>query len=491
MAFQMPDGWELVVGLEVHVELNTATKMFSASPVDFAGEPNTRVFPLDAGLPGTLPVINGRAVEAAARLGLAINCGVAERCVMHRKNYFYPDLPKGYQISQYDVPLCHDGWLDLDVEDYDDIVRVRIERLHMEEDTGKSTHVGGAGRLHGADASMIDYNRAGIPLLEIVSRPDIHDPAVAMAYVREVQAIVKALGVSDAKLEEGSMRCDANVSVNRVGATEFGTRREIKNVNSIRSVGRAIAYEAFAQIDEIEAGATIVQETRHWDEAKGVTSTLRRKETVADYRYFPDPDLVAIVSVPEWVDGLRASLPELPRVTRDRITAMGVASPQAVSMVGGDEMLGWFDAGVAAGADPRTLANWITGDVVGQLGQAGLTETESGLTGAHLAELVGMVDGGALSTKMAKDVLVGVIESRGAKSPSEVAQERGLEQMSDTGALQAIVDDVIARNPAVVEKIRGGADKAIGALVGQVMGATRGQANPGMVNDLLRAAIDG
>ncbi len=488
MVTKMPEGWKLVVGLEVHVELNTLTKMFSASPVDFAGEPNTRVFPIDAGLPGTLPVINREAVTAAARLGLAINCGITERCRMHRKNYYYPDLPKGYQISQYDVPLCHDGWLDLEVEGRQ--LRVEIERLHMEEDTGKSTHVGGAGRLQGADKSLIDYNRAGIPLLEIVSRPDIFDPETAQAYVRELQGIVKALGVSDAKLEEGSMRCDANVSVMRTDATELGTRREIKNVNSIKSIGRAIAYEAQAQIDEIEAGDTIFMETRHWDENAEVTSTLRRKETVADYRYFPDPDLVEIVSTPEWVAQLKAALPELPRVARERILASGVGEAQTATIVNSD-LIVVFDEAVATGADASTVGNLVANNLVGELSEQGVSLEESGVTGQHVGELVKLVEDGTLSNKMAKEVLAGVVEARGQKSPSQIADDRGLKQMSDTSELQTIIDDVIARNPAIVEKIRGGADKAIGALVGQVMGATKGQANPGMVNQLLKAAIDG
>jgi aspartyl-tRNA(Asn)/glutamyl-tRNA(Gln) amidotransferase subunit B len=486
MVTKVREGWELVVGLEVHVELNTRSKMWCGCATDFGGEPNTRVCPVCTGQPGALPVVNGAAVESAARLGLALNCEVVEDCRFHRKNYFYPDMPKNYQISQYDIPLCSDGWLDLEVEGED--VRVRIERLHMEEDTGKSLHVGDTGRLHGADRSLIDYNRAGIPLLEIVSRPDISDPETAQAYLRELQGIVQTLGVSDARMEEGSIRCDANVSVNRPGEG-LGTRREIKNLNSVRSLGRAIAYEAEAQIDVLEDGGTIVMETRHWDEERGVTETLRRKETVADYRYFPDPDLVEIHSAPEWVQALRQTLPELPAASRKRLADADVPAAQAATIVGGG-MIGWYDHAVAAGADPRVVANWLAGEVTGRIAAAGLEPDTSGLTGAHVAELITLIDEGTLSNKLAKEVLEGVVESRGAKLPSQIASERGLEQVSDEGELRAIVERVVADNPGVVEKIRGGADKAIGALVGQVMQATKGQANPALANQLLRETID-
>ncbi|MBW3659576.1 MAG: Asp-tRNA(Asn)/Glu-tRNA(Gln) amidotransferase subunit GatB [Actinobacteria bacterium] len=486
MPTTLRDGWELVVGLEVHVELNTNTKMWCGCATDFGGEPNTRVCPVCTGQPGALPVVNGVAVESAARLGLALNCSVVEDCRFHRKNYFYPDMPKNYQISQYDVPLCSDGFLEVEVEGEE--VRVGIERLHMEEDTGKSMHMGDTGRLHGADRSLIDYNRAGIPLLEIVSHPDIRDPETAQAYLRELQGIVQTLGVSDARMEEGSIRCDANVSVRRPGE-ELGTRREIKNLNSIRSLGRAIAYEAEDQIATLEDGGTIVMETRHWDEEAGVTSTLRRKETVADYRYFPDPDLVEVHAAPEWVEALRQTLPELPAASRKRLADAGIPDAQATTIVGSG-MIGWYDHAAASGADPRVVANWLAGEVTGQIAAAGLDPASSGLTGAHVAELVTLIDEGRLSNKLAKDVLDGVIESRGAKLPSQVASERGLEQVSDEGELRAIVDRVVADNPDVVEKIKGGADKAIGALVGQVMQATKGQANPGLANQLLRDAID-
>jgi aspartyl-tRNA(Asn)/glutamyl-tRNA(Gln) amidotransferase subunit B len=486
----LPEGWELVVGLEVHVELTTATKMWCGCATDFGAEPNTNVCEVCTGQPGALPVANARAVHDAALLGLALNGTIAERSWFHRKNYFYPDLAKNYQISQYDVPLVSDGHLDVEVESEDGTVerrRVGIERLHMEEDTGKSLHVGDTGRLHGADRSLIDYNRSGIPLLEIVSHPDIRDERTAQAYLRELQAIVRALGVSDARMEEGSIRCDANVSVRRDGEP-LGTRCEIKNLNSVRSLGRAIAYEAARQVAVLAEGGQIVMETRHWDEERGVTETLRRKESVTDYRYFPDPDLVAITMPADRVEAIRAELPELPADTRARLVGAGLSAEQAATVVSNDQTE-VLDAAVAAGAPADAVARWLTGEVIGQLAAAGLTLDESGLTGAHLAELVGMIDAGTLSTSLAKQVLGGVIERRGAAGPAAVARDEGLEQLADDTELRAIVARVVAADPATVDAIRGGNDKAIGALVGAVMRETRGQADPRRTNELLRELI--
>ncbi len=486
----LPEGWELVVGLEVHVELHTATKMWCGCGTEFGDDPNTNVCPVCTGQPGALPVPNARAIEDATLLGLALAGQVAERCWFHRKNYFYPDLAKNYQISQYDVPLIHDGHLDVEVELADGSIetrRVGIERLHMEEDTGKSLHVGDTGRLHGADRSLIDYNRCGIPLLEIVSHPDIHDPETAQAYLRELQAIVRAVDVSDARMDQGSIRCDANVSVRRVG-DPLGTRTEIKNLNSVRSVGRAIAFEARRQVAVLEDGGAIRMETRHWDEGRGVTETLRVKESVTDYRYFPDPDLVAVTSPPAAVERIRERLPELPAATRARLLAAGVPRPQAVALVGTDALEVYDDA-VERGADPAAAANWLVGDVAGQLTAEGLELADSGFTGAHLAELVRLIDDGTLSTKLAKQVLTGVIAARGGKGPAEIAEEQGLQQVSDEGELRAIVAQVVVDNERTVEDIRGGNTKAIGALVGQVMKATRGQADPRKTNELLRELI--
>ncbi|MEX0830990.1 MAG: Asp-tRNA(Asn)/Glu-tRNA(Gln) amidotransferase subunit GatB [Nitriliruptoraceae bacterium] len=483
------DGWELVIGLEVHVELGTATKMWCGCSTDFGGEPNTRVCEVCTGQPGSLPVVNEQAVRDAVLLGLALNGSIAPRCWFHRKNYFYPDLAKNYQISQYDVPIVADGYLDVEVEEDGDIVtrRVGIERLHMEEDTGKSLHLGETGRIHGADRSLIDYNRCGIPLLEIVSHPDLRDPQTAQAYLRELQAIVRAVGVSDARMEEGSIRCDANVSVRRPGEP-LGTRCEIKNLNSVRSLGRAITFEARRQVAVLDDGGQIVMETRHWDEGRGVTETLRRKESVTDYRYFPDPDLGAITMPADKVAAIGTTLPELPAATRARLAETGLARDQIATLVGGG-LVACFDEAVAAGAPPVVAANWLTGDVTGQLAAVSLTLSDSGLTGVHLAELVAMTDDGTVSMTLAKEVLAGVIEERGTVGPRQLAADRGIEQMADEGALQAIVDEVVAANPGTVTAIAQGNAKAIGALVGAVMKATGGKADPKRTNELLRAAI--
>lgn len=486
----LEEGWELVVGLEVHVELGTVTKMWCGCSTDFGGEPNTRVCEVCTGQPGSLPVVNERAVRDAVLLGLALNGTIAERCWFHRKNYFYPDLAKNYQISQYDVPLVADGYLDVEVGERDDVTsfRVGIERLHMEEDTGKSLHLSESGRLHGAERSLIDYNRCGIPLLEIVSHPDIRDPRTAQAYLRELQAIVRALGVSDARMEEGSMRCDANVSVRRTGEP-LGTRCEIKNLNSVRSLGRAIIYEARRQVMVLEDGGAIVMETRHWDEGRGVTETLRRKESVTDYRYFPDPDLVAITMPADRVAQVAADMPELPAATRQRLADAGVQREQIATLISAD-MVDWFDEATAAGAEPAAVANWLAGDVNGQLAAANLSLLESGITGSHLAELLAMIDDGTVSSSLAKEVLAGLIEEGGKVTPRQIAASRGLEQMADDGELEQLVAQVVAEHPDTVTAVAGGNAKAIGALVGAVMKATGGKADPRRTNELLRSAIE-
>jgi aspartyl-tRNA(Asn)/glutamyl-tRNA(Gln) amidotransferase subunit B len=464
--------------------------MWCGCPTVFGGEPNTGVCPVCSGQPGALPVPNRRAFHDAVLLGLALGGSIAPRCSFHRKNYFYPDLAKNYQISQYDVPLVTEGRLEVEVE-RDGVLGtevVGIERLHMEEDTGKSLHLGATGRLHGADRSAIDYNRSGVPLLEIVSHPDIRDPETAQAYLRELQAIVRALGVSDARMEEGSIRCDANVSVRRHG-DELGTRCEIKNLNSVRSLGRAIRYEALRQAALIEDGGTVGMETRHWDEEAGVTRTLRRKETVTDYRYFPDPDLVEMTTTPEQVEAIRAELPELPAVTRARLVEAGVPRAQVATIAAG-ELVALLDAAVAAGATAPAAANWLAGEVTAHLAAAGIDVAALPLTGAHLAELVAMVEEGTLSSTMAKQVLSVLLEEGGASSPRAIAAARGLEQMSDDGELGRVIAEVVAGNAEAVASVRSGNDKAIGAMVGQVMKATGGKADPRRTNELLRAAID-
>jgi len=468
------DGWEMVVGLEVHVELATETKLFSSSPNRFGDEPNTNIDPVTLGLPGALPVLNRYAVELAMRIGLALNCTV-QPCTFARKNYFYPDMPTSYQISQYEDPLNIDGWLDLP-----DGSRVGIERAHMEQDAGKSTHVGGGeGRVHGAAHSLIDLNRAGVPLVEIVSRPDIRSPEQARAYVNELRAILLAIGASDAKMEEGSMRVDANVSVRRPGA-ELGTRCEIKNVNSVRSVGRAIEYEAKRQILMLEAGESIRQQTRHWDEGDGRTHTLRDKEDADDYRYFLEPDLVPLVPSPEWIEEVRAGLPMLPAARRARLaeaTGLAVDSEAIVSIVdrGQDD---YAFAVQAAGGD---LGRGVV-HLKEAFAEAG---AEPALAAAELAALTTLEVDGKLTATQAKTVLAEMIE-RGGGDAAAIAADKGFEAM-DTSELEAMVDDAIAAQPEAWEKFRAGEGKAMGALVGHIMKVSRGQADGKLVTQILNA----
>jgi aspartyl-tRNA(Asn)/glutamyl-tRNA(Gln) amidotransferase subunit B len=465
-------GYEMVVGLEVHVELATRTKLFSASPNRFGDEPNTNIDPVTLGLPGALPVLNRQAVELAMRLGLALDCRV-QRSTFARKNYFYPDMPKAYQISQYDEPICVDGWLDLPGG-----IRVGIERAHLEEDTGKSTHVGGSGgRIHGSDYSLIDFNRAGVPLVEIVSRPDIRTPDQARAYVSELRAILVAVGASDAKMEEGSMRVDANVSVRLPGA-EFGTRCEIKNLNSVRSVGRAIEYEAQRQIAMIEAGETVRQETRHWDEHDGRTHTLRSKEDADDYRYFQEPDLVVVDPDPEWIERVRWSLPELPAARRARLAAATGQAPDAESVLVVTER--GQDAYVLA------VAEW-GGDAGRALVHVKEAFADQGARPAvpagDLATLTRMEVDGKLTATQAKQVLAEIVD-RGGGDAEALAAAKGFEAM-DSGQLEAMVDDAIAALPDAWAKFCAGEGKAVGALVGAVMKASKGQADGKAVTAML------
>ncbi|MDA2957146.1 MAG: Asp-tRNA(Asn)/Glu-tRNA(Gln) amidotransferase subunit GatB [Actinomycetota bacterium] len=470
----MIEGYELVCGLEVHVELATATKLFSASANRFGDEPNVHIDPVTLGLPGALPVLNRRAVELAMRIGLALNCTV-QSCTFHRKNYFYPDMPKAYQISQYDQPLNIDGWLELPGGK-----RIGVERAHLEEDTGKSTHIGGSGgRIHGSDHSLIDFNRAGVPLVEIVGRPDITSPDEARQYVTELRQILVAIGASDAKMEEGSMRCDANVSVRKPG-DPLGTRCEIKNVNSVRSLGRAIEYEARRQIALIESGEKIRQETRHWDENDGRTHTLRSKEDADDYRYFLEPDLVPLAPEKSWIDEVRASLPMLPRERRQRLSAAtgAAADGEAVMVV------------VERGQDDYVLAVGEAGaDVARALVHVKEAYAEQGsaptVPAADLARLISMETSGALTATQAKTVLAEIVEAGGGDATA-IAAAKGFEAM-DTSELEAMVDDVIASNADAWAKYCGGEDKAMGALVGAIMKSSKGKADGKAVTALLQA----
>lgn len=469
----MIDGYEMVVGLEVHVELATATKLFSASANRFGDAPNTHIDPVTLGLPGALPVLNRQAVELAMRIGLALNCTV-QACTFHRKNYFYPDMPKAYQISQYDKPLNVDGWLDLP-----DGTRIGVERAHLEEDTGKSTHMGGStGRIHGSEYSLIDFNRAGVPLVEIVGRPDIRTPEQARQYVTELRAILVAVGASDAKMEEGSMRVDANVSVRRPGAP-LGTRCEIKNLNSVRSLGRAVEYEARRQVALIEAGESIRQETRHWDDSDGRTQTLRSKEDADDYRYFLEPDLVPLAPDAAWIEAVRAALPALPAQRRATVAGLtgAAADSEAVMVIvdrGQDRYLGEV---VAAGGDAARALIHIKEGFADQ-------GEEPRVPAGHLADLTRMELGGELTATQAKQVLAEMVDTGG--DPAAIAAAKGFEAM-DASALEALVDQVIADLPDVWAKFCAGEGKAMGALVGGVMKASKGQADGKAVTALLTA----
>ncbi len=477
-----PTGWEAVIGIEVHVELLTASKMFCGCKVGFGDAPNVNVCPTCLGLPGALPVPNQTAIEWISKIGLALNCEISPVSVFHRKNYFYADLPKNYQISQYDIPVCHDGYLEIEADG--ETVRVGIERAHQEEDTGKSIHIGDGGRIHSATETLLDFNRSGVPLVEIVSRPDIRTPTQARAYAQSLRSIILELGVSDAKLEEGSMRFDANISVRPAGSTEFGTKVEIKNMNSFRSLERAVAYEIGRQVDELESGGRVVQETRHWDEEGGVTHGMRTKEGSSDYRYFTEPDLVPMEIDEEWRLAIAATLPELPAARRARFSGLGVDDHTAGVLAGADPRLREvFDEAIGAGADPQAAALWATGEVTAWLRRQETEPAAMVLTGAQLAELVGMIADGSISSSAAKEVLDGVM--RGEGTAGEVADARDLRQISDTGAIERAVDDVLTANADAVARYRAGEQKVVGFLVGQVMRATQGKADPKLVNQLL------
>jgi aspartyl-tRNA(Asn)/glutamyl-tRNA(Gln) amidotransferase subunit B len=478
--------WEPVIGIEVHVELATESKMFCGCAVGFGAEPNTNVCPVCLGLPGALPVPNRRAIEWIMAIGLALNCEVADRSVFHRKNYFYADLPKNYQISQFDIPVCHDGHMDISVDG--ETRTIGIERAHMEEDTGKSTHVGEGGRIHSATATRLDFNRSGVPLVEIVSKPDIRSAAEAREYAVELRQVVSELGVSDARLEEGSIRFDANVSVRPTGSTELGTKVEIKNMNSFRSLERAIDFEISRQIEALESGESLVQETRHWDEEGGITHSMRTKEGSSDYRYFTEPDLVPMVMDDAWVAEVKAGLPELPAARRARYVESGLDVDLAgVLSDSAQELRDLYEEAVTTGTTPRSAANWLTGEVTAWLRR---TETEpSGLslTGGQLAELVAIVEDGTVSSSAAKDVLQGVLDGEG--DPRAVAASRDLVQISDTSALSDAVAQALADNPDAIESYKAGETKVIGFLVGQVMRATQGRADPQLVNEMLREKL--
>ncbi|QYR18673.1 Asp-tRNA(Asn)/Glu-tRNA(Gln) amidotransferase subunit GatB [Corynebacterium glutamicum] len=479
--------YDPVMGLEVHVELGTETKMFSASSAHFGAEPNSNVDPVSLGLPGALPVVNAKGVEWAIKIGLALNCSIAESSRFARKNYFYPDQPKNYQISQYDEPIAYDGYLDVVLEDGTEW-RVEIERAHMEEDTGKLTHLGGtSGRIHGATASLVDCNRAGIPLIEVVTKPiegaGARAPEIAKAYVSALRDLVKALGVSDGRLDQGSMRVDANLSLRPIGQEEFGTRTETKNINSLKSVEQAITFEMQRQAQVLNNGGVIDQETRHYQEADGSTSKGRPKETAEDYRYFNDPDLPPVIAPREWVEEIRATLPELPWVRRARIQEEWKLSDAEMRDLINANALDLIIETVEAGTTPDEARAWWVSYISQKANESGVELDALGVAPAHVARVVALVSEGKLTNKLARQAIDGVIAGEG--DVDAVVAARGLEVVRDDGAIEKAVDEALAANPDIVEKYRAGNTKVTGAIVGAVMKATRGKADPAQVNQLI------
>ncbi len=480
--------WEPVIGIEVHVELDTASKMFCGCRVSFGDPPNTNVCPVCLALPGSLPVPNREAIERIIRLGLALNCGINPGSVFHRKNYYYADLPKNYQISQFDIPVCVDGWLD--VESDRKAFRVGIERVHMEEDTGKSVHVGEGGRIHTAAETLVDFNRAGTPLVEVVSRPDLTSAADARVYAQQLRAVVAETGVSDARMERGSLRFDANVSIRPEGSETLGVKVEVKNMNSFRSLEKAISAEIERQTARRLAGERVVMETRHWDETGGITRGMRTKEGSSDYRYFTEPDLAPMIFNDSWVEAARSTLPELPGPRRERYQRMGLSPASARVLASSDpDLRHLFQDAVAAGAAPVQAAHWITGEITASLRRREASPKDVPLRGRHLAQLTQMVSEGRISAGAAREVLEGVITGEG--SPSQVARARNLEQISDRVALEGAVEEVLDAHPQAVERYRSGEKKVRGFLVGQVMKVTSGRADPRAVNQILTARLEG
>jgi aspartyl-tRNA(Asn)/glutamyl-tRNA(Gln) amidotransferase subunit B len=477
------------LGLEVHVELNTASKMFCGCPTEFGAEPNTQVCPTCLGLPGSMPVVNRRAVESAVRIGLALNCEIAEWCRFARKNYFYPDMPKNFQTSQYDEPIAFDGWTEVEVvtDDGSETFRVEIERAHMEEDTGKSLHVGTSGRIHGATHSLVDYNRAGIPLIEIVTKPVLgtrdQAPLVARAYVAQLRELLLGLGVSDVRMEQGSLRCDVNLSLAPAGSGILGTRTETKNVNSLRSVERAVRYEVQRHAAVLESGSKVLQETRHWHEDTGITTSGREKSDAEDYRYFPEPDLVPVAPSRDWVEQLRSDLPEPPREKRARLQAdWGFSDLEMRDTVGAGAVV-LVERTIEAGASPQAARKWWLGELARRAREDGTELTDLSVTPDDVARVQALVDDGQLNDKLARQVFDGLLAGEG--SVDEIVAARGLAIVSDDSALGAAVDNAIAANPDVADKIRGGKVAAAGALIGAVMKEMRGQADAGRVRELI------
>lgn len=476
--------YEAVIGLEVHTELQTKTKIFCSCRTSFGADPNTNVCPVCLGLPGVLPVLNKKVLEYAVRAGLALNCEISRFSKFDRKNYYYPDLPKNFQTSQFDLPICEHGYLDVEVEG--EKRRIRITRAHMEEDAGKLVHHGTS--ITDSDYSLVDYNRTGTPLLEIVSEPDMRSAKEAVAYMEKMRAILQYVGISDCRMEEGSLRCDANVSVRPVGQKELGTKTEIKNINSFKGVERAIEYEAMRQAELLEDGGKVVQETRTWDEKEGVTKSMRTKEEANDYRYFPEPDLVPFTVSDEYIENIRKSLPELPDARKERyMKEFGLSSEDAVFMTNDKTTADYFEAAVDAGADPKACVNWLMGEFASQLSTDGIEIAKAPVSAENLAALLKLISKGTISGKIAKKVFATMWKEGG--NPEEIVKAQGLVQISDTAELSKLVDEVVGKNPKAVEDFKAGKKKAVGALVGQIMKATKGKANPRVINELLNKKL--
>jgi aspartyl-tRNA(Asn)/glutamyl-tRNA(Gln) amidotransferase subunit B len=471
-----PNKYETVVGLEVHVELHTNSKIFCGCSTAFGAPPNTHTCPVCLGHPGVLPVLNRQAVEYAMKAAMALNCQIADISKFDRKNYFYPDSPKAYQISQFDQPVGEHGWIDIEVNG--ETKRIGITRLHLEEDAGKLTHV------DGGYASLVDFNRVGTPLIEIVSEPDIRTPEEAKAYLEKIKAIMQYCDVSDVKMEEGSLRCDANISLRPYGQEKFGTRAELKNMNSFRGVQRGLEYEQFRQAEILDSGGEVIQETRRFDDALGKSFSMRGKEEAHDYRYFPDPDLVQLHISEEWKQNIRATIPELPDARKARYTAdYSLPSYDAEVITSSKKLADFFEESLSYTKDAKSVSNWIMGDLLGYLNANGQEITDVKITGQGLGEMIGLLEKGTINGKIAKTVFKAMLES--GKLPQQIVEEQGLVQISDEGAIQAIVNQIVEANPQSVEDYRAGKEKAIGFLVGQIMKESRGKANPALVNKLL------
>jgi len=476
--------YEAVIGLEVHAQMLTDTKIFCGCSTKFGSEPNTQTCPVCIGMPGVLPVLNKKTLEFTIKTGLAMNCNIPPYSRFARKNYFYPDLPKGYQISQYELPICEHGYVEIVVNG--ETKKIGITRIHMEEDAGKNIHESASGG--GGNYSFVDLNRAGVPLMEIVSEPDIRSPEEAVEYMKKLRTILRYLGVCDGNMEQGSLRCDANVSVRLAGQKEFGVKTEVKNLNSFKFVGKALDYEIRRQIKMLEDGGKVVQETRLWDSERGITESMRTKEEAHDYRYFPEPDLVPIIVDQRWLDERRASLPELPDIKRKRfVSEYGLPEHDADLLVSEKALADWFEEAIKLGGQSKNVSNWIKGELMRLLNEENKSIEECSLKPKQLIDMLKLIDNGTISGKIAKTVFEEMYKT--GKDAEEIVKEKGLVQISDTGEIEKAVDDVIAKHPKEFERFRAGEEKLIGFFVGQVMKMTRGKANPQMINELLKKKL--